>query len=110
MPNSLDDSLPSFLRPFFWDIEFDQLRIPGRESYVIERLLEFGDDQAIRWLRTTFPAELIAGVVKTSRRISPNTANLWHLVLDIPREAIACFSTPSLLRPDRSLSDLPENR
>lgn len=110
MPNSLDDSLPSFLRPFFWDIEFDQLRLPGRESYVIERLLEFGDDQAVRWLRATFPDELIGHVVRTSRRISPNTANLWSLVFDIPREAIACFSTPSLLMLDHSSSDLPANR
>jgi len=95
-------SLPDFPKPYFWEIDFTQLRLPRRQTYVIERVLEYGDDQAIRWLKATFSPETIAGVVRHSRRISKNTANLWALVLDIPKEQIRCFSTPSLLTPDDS--------
>ena len=95
-------SLPAFLRPIFWDTDFDRLRVHGHERYVIERILEYGDDQAIRWLRRTFDAEVIADAVRRSRLISPNTANLWALVLNIPREEIRCFSKHSPRTPKAS--------
>lgn len=86
--------LPNFLRPYFWEVNFENLRLPEREVYVLERLLEYGDDEAIRWLKRHFSFETIAGVVRRSRRISRNTANLWALALDIPRDEITCFSKP----------------
>jgi hypothetical protein len=61
---------------------------------VIERVLEYSDDQAIHWLKATFSSERLADVVRRSRRLSPNTANLWALVLDIPRDQVRCLSTP----------------
>jgi len=65
---------------------------------VIERLLEYGNDAAIRWVKKTFPPENIARVIRNSRAISRRTANLWALILGIPREQIRCFSTPSILQ------------
>ncbi|RMF26192.1 MAG: hypothetical protein D6759_20065 [Chloroflexi bacterium] len=84
--------LPELLRPLFWDTDFDHLRIPDHKQYIIERVLEYGDDEAVRWLWHTFGPSAIADVVRRSRAISPNTANLWALVLSIPREDIRCFS------------------
>jgi hypothetical protein len=94
---TMSEPLPAFLEPFFWEINFARLRLSGRESYIIERLLEYGDDRAIHWLKTTFPPEAIGRVVRRSRCLSRNTANLWGLILDIEREEMACFSTPSIL-------------
>ena len=91
-------SLPPFLERYFWEVDFDAVRLPEREVYVIERLLEYGNDQAIHWLKKTFPAETIAAVVRKSRVISRRTANLWALLLCIPREEIRCFSTRSILQ------------
>lgn len=85
-------SLPDFLRPLFWDTDFDRLRTPGHEPYIIERVLEYGDDPSIRWLVHAFDRRAIADIVRQSRVLSPNTANLWALVLDIPREEVRCFS------------------
>jgi hypothetical protein len=89
---SVNDPLPEFLRSFFWDVDFERLRVEGHERYIIERVLEYGDDRSIRWLWRTFGPSAVARVVRRSRRISPNTANLWALVLDIPRGQIRCFS------------------
>jgi hypothetical protein len=87
-----EERLPEFLRPLFWDVDFDQLRIPGHERYIIERILELGDDAAVRWMWRTFGPEAIAETVRRSRAISPNTANLWACFLGIPRRRIRCFS------------------
>jgi len=89
--------LPAFLKLYFWEVDFAHVQLPKHEVYVIERVLEYGDDQAIGWLRRTFAPESIARVVRRSRRLSRNTANLWSLLLGIPREEITCLSTPSLL-------------
>jgi hypothetical protein len=86
--------LPDFLRPYFWEVDFDRLHLPEREVYVIERVLEYGEDRAIHWLKATVPLEKLAEVVRRSRRLSPNTANLWSLVLDIPRDEVRFLSKP----------------
>lgn len=85
--------LPEFLRPWFWDVEFEDVRLPERKTFVLERLLELGDDRTIRWVKDSFPLQDIADVVRRSRRISPKTARFWSLVLDIPAEEIRCLST-----------------
>ncbi|MGB0388376.1 MAG: DUF6922 domain-containing protein [Ardenticatenaceae bacterium] len=95
------NSLPDFLRPYFWDVDLASVRLPKHEVYVIERVLEYGDDQAIRWLNR-FSPDTITNVVRRSRRISRNTANLWALVLNIPKEQIRCLKAPSLLMPGNS--------
>jgi hypothetical protein len=96
------NQLPEFLKPYFWETDFASLRLPEQQFYVIERILEYGDDKTIRWLKATFVPETIAAVVRDSRRITRNTANFWALMLDIPKERIRCFSTPSLLTPGSS--------
>ena len=89
--------LPDFLRPCFWDVDFTTLRLPAHEGYCIERILEFGDDEAIRWLCNSFARERLGQIVRQSRVISRKTANFWGLLLGIPRSQMRCFSTPSLL-------------
>jgi len=85
--------LPELLRPLFWEIDFDRLRLPERETYVIERVLEYGDLPAVRWLEKTFPSKRIAQVVRQSRALSLRSANFWARMLDIPLEEIRCLST-----------------
>ncbi len=101
-PNSLDEGppLPEFLRPLFWEVDFDRLRLSEHEQYIIERVLEYGDDPAIRRLQRTFSPKTIADVVRRSRKLSRNTATLWALMLDIPRDQIQCLSKPYRVTPD----------
>jgi len=96
--------LPGFLKPYFWETDLSEVQERRHRTYIIERVVEYGDDRAIRWLRQTYTPAQIARVVRTSRAISPNTANLWALTLGIPRKDIRCFSKPSLLL--RSASSL----
>ena len=91
---STTEQLPSFLRPYFWEVDFTMIQLPKHETYVIERVLEYGNDQAIGWLKKIFTPETIAHVVRRSGCLSRNTANFWALILDIPKEEIRCFSNP----------------
>ncbi|MCS7263661.1 MAG: hypothetical protein NZ805_02375, partial [Armatimonadetes bacterium] len=86
------DKLPEDLHRYFWDTEPTRLNFKRHRTFIIERILEFGDEKAIRWLRRTFGDEAIREVVCQSRRISKRTANFWRLILNIPKEQIACLS------------------
>ena len=87
--------LPPELHRYFWDTDPKKLDINKYRQFVIERILEFGDEHAIRWLRKNFGDEAIKEVVCESRRISRRTANFWRLILDIPKEKVACLSRRS---------------
>jgi hypothetical protein len=90
-------TLPRFLKRYLGEVKFEKVRLPERECYVVERLLEYGDDQAIHWLKETFALETIGRVVRESRAISHRTANLWGLFLGIPHGEIRRFTEPQLI-------------
>jgi hypothetical protein len=85
------NTLPKALHRYFWDVDAKQLNIRKYRQFVIERILEFGDERAIRWVRRAFGDDAIRQVVCQSRRISKRTANFWCLLLNIPKEKVACL-------------------
>jgi hypothetical protein len=95
-------TLPDFLKPCFWEADFGRIDPLARKAYVLERVLEYGDDQSIRWLLREFSPDEIGEVVRTSRALSTNTAHLWALTLEIPIQEIECISRPSPILPGKS--------
>lgn len=93
--------LPEFLRPLFWEIDFDQLRVQGHERYVIERVLEYGDLPEAKWMLGRFSRAEIVQTLRRSRSLSPKSANFWAFILGLPREEIRCLSTSFRQRPGR---------
>lgn len=83
---------PQHLRPLFWDVDADTFEPSAHPAYTIARILEFGDQEAIRWLKETFADDVIAGVVRTDRRLSRRSATFWALVFRIPIEQVAALS------------------
>jgi len=88
-------SIPRYLKPYFWDADFAHIHPHRHSQYILERILEYGDDRAIRWLRKHYTSDEIGKVVRSSRVLSPNTANLWGLFLAIPRSEMQCFLNPA---------------
>jgi len=70
------------LNRFFWDVDPDSLDLGRHKAYIIERILEFGDERAIRWLFASYPRDEIVTVLSASRSLSPKSRNFWRLRLD----------------------------
>ena len=83
--------IPSHLRPLFWDTNLDNFNPTDYPIYTIARILEYGDEQAVAWLKETFPADQIKEVVHTEGRLSPKSANFWALVYGVPRYEVAAL-------------------
>ena len=95
--NRQSQKLPKELARYFWDVDAGKIDLVRNERYVIERLLEFGDTDAIRWILKHYSKQAVISSVKRSRQISPKTANFWALIYSIPREEVRCLE-PSYLQ------------
>jgi hypothetical protein len=84
--------IPSDLRTLFWDINLETFRPEEYPDYTIFRVLEYGDESAVAWLRKTFSESEIRRVLCTEHRLSPKSATFWALIYSIPREQVAALN------------------
>lgn len=78
----------------FWDVDPMGLDPDRHSKFIIERVLRFGLPEDVVAMQEQYSETKIRAVVIHSRHIDRKTASFWALHLDIPREEIACFSTP----------------
>jgi succinate dehydrogenase flavin-adding protein (antitoxin of CptAB toxin-antitoxin module) len=69
------------LKKYFWDTDFNKLDIEKNKKYILERILEMGDEKAVKWMLNNFSKGDLLKVVKTSRQLSPKSRNFWNLFL-----------------------------
>ncbi len=84
--------LPQSLHKYFWEYDPQVLHQDDNYFQIIERILEYGDLEANRWILRTYSPEKISEVVKSSRQLSGRTAALWRNILEIPEEEVTCLT------------------
>lgn len=87
--------IPRHLRLLFWDTDIGGFDPRAYPIYTIERVLEFGDQDAIAWLRRTFSEEQICHVLRTDRHLTPLSANFWALLFGLPVQDVAALQGQS---------------
>ncbi|MEA1928389.1 MAG: hypothetical protein U9N73_09295 [Candidatus Auribacterota bacterium] len=87
--------LPEFLKKYFWDTEFEDIILGNRRVYVLRRILEYGDEKAVAWMRKNFTTAEMKNALSNYRGYSQKSANYWALLLDMPREKILCLKRRS---------------
>lgn len=83
------------LKPLFWDTDIDKLDVMKYKRYTIERILQFGLAEHVRWMLKHFGKEDITDTVKKSKIIDKKTANYCSIHYGINKEDILCFSRQS---------------
>lgn len=84
--------IPSKLQPLFWDTNLETFTPETYPDYTIFRVLEYGDETAVAWLRETFPSPEICRVLSTERRLSEKSASFWALVCGVPFSEVAALN------------------
>ncbi len=51
----------------FWDVDPKTIDEKKHARYIIERILDFGNDIEVRWVWHQYPKSLLRSVVKNSR-------------------------------------------
>ena len=91
----MTDKEKKLLKPLFWDIDIDKLDVMIHKRYTIERILQFGLAEHIRWMLKQFGKEDITDTVKKSKIIDKKTANYWSIHYGIYKKDILCFNRQS---------------
>ena len=94
MKQQKNTKLPEFLRSYFWDVEFEELRIETHSPLIIKRVLDRGNLRDIRWLVEVYGRAAIKKVVKETKDLARPTGNFWADVLDLPKNQVSCLRKP----------------
>ena len=70
-----------FRQSLFWDTDPKHIDLKKNAQYIIERVLDFGRDEEVRWLWKTYDKKLLKKVIARSRCLRPDTKILWTSVL-----------------------------
>ncbi len=69
-----------FRPALFWDTDPKKLDIQKHSKYIIERIMDFGNEDEARWMRRHYPKSLLAEVVRKSRVLGSSSRTLWTLL------------------------------
>ena len=53
------NALPQSFRMFFWDGDYDKLKFPEHENYVLQKLMMYGNLESIAWIMRNVDRETI---------------------------------------------------
>jgi hypothetical protein len=77
--------LPQDFQRYFWDVSFEELTLEKYPRYIAERILNYGDLNAVRWLLSRIDKKFLRNIIDNSRNLNPKTKNYWQRVLvDVP--------------------------
>jgi len=83
--------IPKFLKKYFWDVDFSKLDKKNYSQFIIERILEYGDERAIKWMRENFKLNQIKNVLQQSKNLSRKSANFWRFIFSLNKNKILCL-------------------
>ena len=65
----------------FWDVDPKTIHPQKHARYIIERILDFGNDKEVRWMAHHYPPERIKRVLNEPRSpIHDKSKALWSLI------------------------------
>lgn len=74
--------LPEYFEKYFWDCDFESLNLRAHSRFIIERLLNLGNSESIRWLLAHVEKSALKDIVQSSRNLNRKTRNYWTLMLE----------------------------
>jgi Family of unknown function (DUF6922) len=90
-----NDQIPEGLRPYFQEYDLARLKLEADAGLIIQRTLEFGTWDEVRWLFLTYRKRRIRLFLRKrgERWLSPVTFNYWRRLLGVKSWHSSPFST-----------------
>ena len=84
--------LENHIIKYFW--EYDKKSIDPEEHwfFILERLMEYGGLEAMKWAIGYYQQEQFIQVLKKSRKLSRKSATMWQNYFHIPKEEVKCLN------------------
>lgn len=72
--------IPSYVTKYFWGDNIYELDLHKHKTYMIQTLLEKGDQEAIKWLFFAVDKQKIKNLL-ASIKLSKKSAHFWNIYL-----------------------------
>ncbi len=94
-------AIPRTLEPFFQEYNLTDLNLRHDADLIIQRTLEFGDWEEIRWLFQVYKRERLRRFLRKygERWLKPVTFNYWRKLLGVRHWQAAPFGKGELWNP-----------
>ncbi len=92
--NKSKETIPESIKRLFWDADKEKIDIKDHRSYIVRRIMDFGNLDDVDWMLKAYTSDKIIQVVKKSRGLSRKSATFWSIYFKIPREEIECLKIP----------------
>jgi len=92
---------PPFVYSLLWDIPKDKISVNADAGFIIERILEYGDEKSLGWMEKTYEKKKIISVLKKSKKISPKTGNFFAMYYNLERKDLECIRKPFTQKQNR---------
>ena len=87
----LPKKIPKKFYGYFWDVDAKKVDPSKKPYFVIQRLLDKGDENSVRWVRRNFSENIIKETFTKMRDFSPWVGNFWQQFLKINRSEVLCL-------------------
>lgn len=89
---SATGDIPEEVTVLFWDIDLATLDLENHNNFVIERVLNMGDEVALKWLWQRYGPTTICNTIIRSHKLTLKTARCWQNYFNLEEEQMRCFS------------------
>ncbi len=88
-------SIPSGLKPYFQEYDLNDLEILRDANLIIQRTLDFGNWEEIRWLLEVYGVRRIRRFLREygERWLNPSSFNYWRKLLKVKKWQKGPFPT-----------------
>ena len=66
-------NIPSKIKSLLWDIDISTIDLDKHYKFIIERVIEYGDIEEVKWMQSTFSKDQI---IETLKRVKGYLLNL----------------------------------
>lgn len=91
----METKLPEFMKPYFWDVKFEELDRERDWFFIVERLLDLGEKKHVDWVNSIYGKDKLEEVLFTSKTMNPMSANFYALFWAIDRDLVPSIKNPS---------------
>ena len=99
-PWSVSEPLPDCIARLLWQVDPGHIDLDAHRDYVLERVMQRGGWNAMRWLRRTYSLETIADFLRRrGTRLPPRERAYWSLAAGVEIEQEPGGGRPSWAAP-----------
>jgi len=80
----------SLNKTLFWDVDYKNLDYQKNTSFIIERVLNYGNEKDYQEIKKVYGLSKIKKIAKDINYINRKNINFWSILFDIPLKSFKC--------------------